>query len=114
MGRTKRFSALLVVALMCGCGSEREVAPPPEPLGVQLMRVSPELRTQKFSTLLNFETPNETAFVTTSPPGAKIDSRFAHTGKSSLLLPPLTQSVKVSLLAVLGDRTFPADWTLAG
>src|SRR5690349_7282509 len=108
MGRLARLAAIFI--LIVGCGRDREVAPPPEPLGVQLMRVSPELRSQKFSTLLNFETPNETAFVSAVPPGGKIDARLAHTGKSSLLLPPGTQTVTINLLAILGDRAFPADW----
>jgi hypothetical protein len=108
-----RAAFLISIILLSGC-EERELQVSREPLGVQMMRAAPELRGEKFSTLLNFESASDLAFVTIFPAPARIDGRKSHTGQSSLLLPGNVQRVQINLLAVLGDRAFPADWTLVG
>jgi hypothetical protein len=109
------LSAILIL-LLAGCAGDGDgaSAQSSEPIGVQLMRVSPELKNQRFSALLNFESPTDVAFVAAQPSVGKVDSKHAHTGKSSLLLPANTKRVAIKLAAIMGDRPFPADWTLAG
>jgi hypothetical protein len=88
--------------------------PPIEPIGLQMTRIAPDLKGQRFSNLLNFESKSDAVFVTSSGGmHSSLDSAAAHTGRSSLRL---TGSGKMTLKlsSLLGARPFPAEWTLLG
>jgi hypothetical protein len=116
----------VVASLLCsGCGSFHSSTPSvnasasgdgtvaAEPIGAQMTRVVPDLRGQRFSNLLNFESRTDTVFLASSGLHASIDSSVAHTGRSSLKISG-SGKTSVKLSALLGNRPFPGEWTLAG
>src|SRR5581483_8136394 len=80
---------------------------PSEPVGVQLLRVEPSLRNQRFNALLTFESPADAVFVEASTGRVAVDSTRAHTGRSSLTLSPEVTQLDVKLDALLRGRAFP-------
>jgi hypothetical protein len=84
-----------------------------EPIGVQMLRVVPDLKGQRFSNLLNFESKSDTVFVGTTGLRAALDSSVSHTGRSSLRVSG-SGKLTVKLSSLLGARAFPDEWTLAG
>jgi hypothetical protein len=110
---------MLLAASMTSCGSAPRSAPPiPAPanlVGPQLVRIQPELKGRRFSTLLEFESVDDLAFVSLPPSiTPKLQLAHAHTARSSLLFPPGAQKVSVKLGALMSGRPFPGDWMLAG
>jgi hypothetical protein len=70
---------------------------------------------RRISALLDFDSPDDLAFVTSERAGVlRVESRLARSGRHSLLIPPGTREVVVKLPSLLRGRAFPADWTLAG
>ncbi|HVT87523.1 MAG TPA: hypothetical protein VHD56_01615 [Tepidisphaeraceae bacterium] len=117
---TFRWLGVIALAVVCfaGCADD-EFAPVPsgtiaEPVGVQLLRLSPELKNQRFSTMLNFELPVDSVFVQTRGIRSSMDSSLAHTGHGSLRLDGKTGELTVKLSSLLGGRAFPGGWTTAG
>jgi hypothetical protein len=109
----------LLIALMAGGCARHSPAPPADgPTAVERMptlqvaRVDPALRDQRYSVLLNFELPDDDAFVAAGAPVA-IDTARAMTGKASLKIRP-SEPVTLKLGSLLVGRDFPADWTLLG
>jgi hypothetical protein len=101
---------------MFGCAGEGPPAIAPvagEPVGVQLKRVVPPLQTQRFSTLLDFETDADAVFVVAKPPGRMVFDR-AHTGRRSMRFEPGVDRVAVKLSSLMSGRAFPGEWTLIG
>lgn len=111
------LSGSLLLSLLGGCALF-EASPPPidlqqEPVAQQLVRKMPSLRTQRFSTLLDFEMDADGVFVAVQPPGRMVWDR-SHTGRRSLLVPEGARRVAIKLSSVLSGRQFPGDWTLVG
>ena len=77
------------------------------------MAKMPSLRTQRFSTLLDFEMDADSVFVTAKPAGMPVWDR-SHTGKRSLYIPPGTSRIAFKLSSILSGRQFPGEWTLVG
>ena len=102
--------------LLAGCASNNPQPPVnlEEPIGLQLMKVEPVLREQRFSTLLSFEDPSDFLFIAQSPTRPVLSPRQTHTGRGSLQLSPGTQRVAVKLPSLLMGREFPDGWMLAG
>jgi hypothetical protein len=116
---SKQHARMLALGVLLSAGCAHDDAPdaPParvdEPIGVQMMRVQPVLRTQKFRDLLSFEAPDDLVFVTGAAPKSIIsDSTRAHAGKSSARVSGGILTVKLSSL--ITDGSFPGKWTLAG
>ena len=109
-------AAALTIA---GCGQRAAPAPSSgttagEPIGVQLLRVVPELKSQRFSSLLSFESPNDQVFV--GAPGGSIaqDDALAHAGGHSLRLEPGTGTISIKLSSLRAADSLPGNWTLVG
>src|SRR5262245_25830022 len=105
------------VIVITGCAQDSTTDAPParvdEPVGVQMMRVEPQLKNQRFSNLLGFETENDVVFVSgATGSSVLVDSTRAHTGRNSVRVSGGVLVVKLSSLVSPG--TFPGDWTLAG
>src|SRR5688572_7925087 len=83
-----------------------------EPVGVQMMRVEPHLKTQRFNTLVSFESPSDTVFVT--PVGGKVErsAQVAHTGRHALRTD--ADELRLKLVSLVPKGTFPGKWTLLG
>lgn len=80
----------------------------------EAQRVVPELRSQRFSTLLDFETTADPVFVS-SHPAAAVDPSRAHTGTKSLRFDGSSNGrIVVKLASILAGREFPGEWTLLG
>jgi hypothetical protein len=103
-----------------GCGQD---APPTgisgashrdEPIGMQMSRAVPDLRGQRYTNLLHFEASTDSVFVAPSNLTMDFDDSHAHTGKTALKLRGDSGKLAVRLASLLGDRPFPADWTLGG
>ncbi len=103
----------------CGCMGDAPSSPPPsnapaqQSIVSQIMRISPPLRDQRFSSLLDFETDADAVFLAAKPVGRVVSDR-AHTGRGSIRLAPGTTRFAIKLSSLLGDRAFPGDWTLIG
>src|SRR4051812_2756203 len=107
-----------LLALWLGGCAFFEASPPPidlqqEPVAQQLVRKMPSLRTQRFSTVLDFEMDADGVFVAMQPPGRMVWDR-SHTGRRSLYIPEGTERVAFKLSSVLSGRQFPGEWTLVG
>lgn len=125
--------ALWSVAVMQGCSSSNSGPPQAssvemtpgaggsggvlyasqEPIGQQLQRVVPPLKSQRFSTLLDFESDADRVFVVATPPPQMVFDR-AHTGHRSLRIEPGTERIAIKLSSLMGGRPFPGEWTLLG
>ncbi len=118
IGRT--LELYLAIALLCtGCGSRAAGDPDPlvsgtsEPIGVQMMRVEPHLKNQRFNTLVGFESPSDTVFVTAAGGGRVArDAQHAHTGRYALRTD--AKELHPKTLALLPAGSFPGKWTLLG
>jgi hypothetical protein len=118
--------SMLAVSAVAGCAgsgsastattqSTAAVAAPSEPIGLQIVRAAPELKSQRFNNLLSFETASDPVFVSTPVGGsASRDSARAHTGARSLKIEPGTQQVCVKVSSLVAAGSFPAKWTLLG
>lgn len=111
------LSGSLLPSLLGGCAFF-EASPPPvdlqqEPIAQQLVRKVPSLRTQRFSTLLDFESDTDGVFVAMQPSGRMVWDR-SHTGRRCLYVPEGTQRVAIKLSSLLSGRQFPGEWTLVG
>jgi hypothetical protein len=90
-------------------------APAPQPVSVQMLEASPELKSMRFSDLLNFESPSDTVFVSPAGVRTRVDTPVAHTGRSSLRISGSSGKFTVKLASLLSDPAkFPGDWALAG
>src|SRR5687767_11545155 len=56
-GRGALATLLLSIIALTGCVPSRNAPRPNEPIGLQLLRVEPDLRGQRFNALLTFEQP---------------------------------------------------------
>lgn len=112
LARVHSLSLCLIV--LSGCASRPT---PPlregEPIGVQMLRVEPQLKGRRFVTLLDFEDDTDAVFVAADPPRRLARAEFAHTGRSAVLVPEGTNTLTISLDA-LGAKPLPGPWTLAG
>lgn len=81
---------------------------------LQLAKVDPTLKGQRYSVLLNFELPTDDAFVAAPSGKIKLDTSKALTGVASLLADNGTKRINVKLSSLLVGRPFPANWTLLG
>lgn len=84
------------------------------PIGIELMRAVPELRVQRFSTLLDFENDMDAVFVVAPGGGARLVAALAHTGQRVLQLTRDSPVVELKLSSLLSGRAFPGNWTLVG
>lgn len=111
------IAGLLLAALAAGCGartSPAKVESIDQLPTLQVVRVDPSLKGQRYSVLLNFELPSDDAFVRCEGAAAAIDASRAMTGLASLKIPAGARSVAVKLGSLLQGRDFPASWTLLG
>ncbi len=109
---------LLCLALL-GCSDDSPPVPrvisPQAPVGVQMVRAAPGLKDQRFTTLLDFESENDSVFLVMGKTGGgQMSTQRPHTGLRGLRLEPGTRRVAVKLASVMGTRPFPGQWTLAG
>src|SRR5687768_4449661 len=109
---------LCAAALGTGCrgGSSRAdgqvLTTSGEPIGVQMMRVEPQLKSQRFSTLIGFESASDTVFI--APVGGKVErsAQVAHTGRYALRSE--AKELRVKLPSLLPKGAFPGRWALLG
>lgn len=104
-----------------GCAGERPARQPTATVvaqmpTLQVARVDPSLRGQRYSVLLNFELPSDDAFVTASGGAGSlaIDARRAMTGAAALRITPSAGRVDIKIGSLLAGREFPAAWALLG
>lgn len=83
-------------------------------IGVEMVRVVPELRVQRFNTLLDFESDVDAVFVVAPGGGARLTEASAHTGRRVLQLTDRSPSIDLKLSALLSGRAFPGNWALVG
>jgi hypothetical protein len=81
---------------------------------MQLQRVAPELRQERFSSILDFEGAGDALFVATEPTRAMVTAERAHTGQFGVRLPSGTRRMSIDLPTLLSGRPFPGEWTLVG
>ena len=115
--RDARMLLLLLCAtpLCTGCrggGAAAPVLATDEPIGVQMMRVEPHLKGQRFNTLLGFESASDTVFVTASGGRAARDAQHAHTGRHALRSD--AKEIRVKVPSLLPGSAFTGKWTLLG
>ena len=84
-----------------------------EPIGVQMMRIEPQLRTQRFSTLVGFEAASDTVFVTPTGGEVRRDAQHVHTGRAALRV-NAAAAIRVKLGSLVARNAFPGAWTLLG
>jgi hypothetical protein len=107
------FIVVIVLALS-GCAHGPPHAPRlGQPIGVQLMQTEAMFVGAPFRVLLDFESEEDLAFISGCP-SARLDSTVAHTGKTSLQLPPTAGHFSVRLPRLLDEGLFPGSWTLVG
>lgn len=85
-----------------------------EPTSLQMMKYEPDLKSLRFTTILNFELSTERVFVVCDGGVARTSEAGAHSGKSSLLLPLNTRKARIDIARMLASRPFPGQWALAG
>ncbi|MCS7034389.1 MAG: hypothetical protein NZ561_10430 [Phycisphaerae bacterium] len=111
---------VLTTALAVGCGPFGR-----EPLradwkvveqspSLQIAKVDPTLKGQRYSVLLNFELSSDDAFVTASGGKVALDARRAQTGTASLFVDNDVRELAIRIDSLLAGRAFPARWTLLG
>jgi hypothetical protein len=127
MHRTFRLLPLLpllafISPSLPGCAGDQ---PPPslgqtgEPIGNQILRAVPSLKDERFSTLLDFESPDDTVFCSTTDSGGAVTPATTstikpHTGRASLQIPASASGLTIKLSSLLAGRAFPASWALIG
>lgn len=114
-----RITGVLLWLTCCcmGCRVD-EVVPapapaPPVPLSVQIIQAHPELQSQRFNAILNFESPTDTVFLHEIGLNAQADSSRAHTGTSSARLMG-RGSFNLRLASLIGSKPLLGEWTMAG
>src|SRR5687767_15998706 len=105
----------ITIALLCaGCSTRGALAPDPvvsgtdEPVGVQMMRVEPHLKTQRFNPLVGFESSSDTVFVSAAGGRVARDAQHAHTGRHALRSD--AGEVRVKVPSLLPKNAFPGKW----
>lgn len=83
-------------------------------IGVEMVRVVPELRVQRFNTLLDLESDVDAVFVLASGGGARLVDSRAHTGRRALEVTDRSPSIDIKLSSLLTGRSFPGNWALVG
>lgn len=78
------------------------------------MKYEPDLRTLRFTTVLNFELQAEQVFVSGDGGPGQTTQAGAHSGAACLMLPAGTRKVRIDLARIWGPRPFPGPWALAG
>ena len=109
---------LIFCGVMVGCRSAgyQPPTPPPlqgQPIGLQIQRLEPTLQGCPFRVLLDFESPDDLAFVA-GDTLAQLDTHVAHTGTSSLRLEAGQRGFQIRLGDLLGDLPFPGPWLMVG
>jgi hypothetical protein len=116
MSRIEMGRWILSGLLIAGCASKP--TPPPiqgEPIGLQMLRVEPVLKQQRFNVLLDFENGRDVVFITSAGDRKpKVQDERAHTGRSSLLIAKGSDEITVKLPLLVAGRVFPDDWALVG
>ncbi|WP_428940216.1 hypothetical protein [Fontivita pretiosa] len=115
-------AGLVLLFLLCGCGlssaepgNSESVASVPEPIAMQLLRASPDLKGHRFSNLLSFEDETDLVFLTNTRLLARRTPDRMHTGKASLELSGGPGRMTIKLTSLLGSQSpFPGEWALAG
>jgi len=107
---------LSILALLIGCEAAPTQPPPLEapPIGLEMMRAVPELRVQRFNTLLDFESDIDSVFVVAPGGGARLVAAPAHTGQRVLQLTQSSPMIELKLSSLLMGRAFPGNWALVG
>jgi hypothetical protein len=73
------------------------------------------LKGQRYTNLLQFEDRADSVFIVPSGLQMEFDDNRAHTGHTSMRFSgPGGGKFSVKLASLMGDRPFPADWTLGG
>jgi hypothetical protein len=85
-----------------------------EPIGLQLVKVEPELKSERFNNLLAGEEDSDLVFISTNAALPRRDTKRSHTGRSSLQIPSGVGRATIKLSSLLAGQNFPADWTLVG
>lgn len=109
-------SLLLLLVVVAGCASNApapDVDPGP-PIGLAVMRAVPQLKMQRFTTLLDFENEFDAVFVVAPGGGAVLDGSVAHTGSRSLQVAASVSELQIKLGSLMRGRSFPGGWLLAG
>jgi hypothetical protein len=113
--------ALIWTALwLSGCATAVDPPPAPPPArsddtAKMTAQPAPSSPGRRVSSLLDFETNTDLAFVDTQPQNAaSIDSAVARGGTHCLALAPGTSTLIIKTPTLLAGRPFPADWTLIG
>jgi hypothetical protein len=127
MHRTCRLLPLLTLLAfaspsLTGCAGDQPPPPPiqnVEPIGVQILRVVPSLKDERFSTLLDFESPDDAVFCAITQTGGAVapaatSTLEPHTGRASLQIPASATTLTIKLPSLLAGRAFPASWALIG
>jgi hypothetical protein len=109
----KAVAALVAAIALAGCAPER-VEPVMEPIGLQLVKMEPSLKGERFSNLLAGEEDSDLVFLSTNAALARRDAKRSHTGRSSIQIPTGVGRVTIKLSSLLAGQNFPADWTLVG
>lgn len=112
-----RSSSLVLAVTLIGCARSEPPAPVAsrEPVSVQMLRVVPDLKNQRFLTVLSFENSSDSVFVAPISPGPlRIDPSVVHTGAQSLRIDPSTGGVVVKLSSAVANGTLPGTWTMGG
>ncbi|HMO26264.1 MAG TPA: hypothetical protein PKB10_08340, partial [Tepidisphaeraceae bacterium] len=84
------------------------------PIGLAVMRAVPQLKMQRFTTLLDFENEMDAVFVVAPGGGAVLDDAVSHTGSRSLRTATSVSQLQIKLGALMRGRAFPGGWLLAG
>jgi hypothetical protein len=113
-----RLLCLIVLGLVLPGCAPRTPTPPPlataRPIGLDVIREVPELKLQRFNTLMDFEADVDAVFVSAPGGGAQFDGSGAHTGSRSLRIDQASPTIEVKLSSLVMGRPFPGTWTLVG
>ena len=113
------LSPLLLDSFGCATSIPAPIPRQGEPIGIQLLRAVPDLKDERFSTLLDFESNDDAIFCdASSGNGAGVSNAIAtdraHTGRSSCRIDPSATRFTIKLSSLLAGRQFPGEWTLVG
>jgi len=116
------WTGLVLPCLLSGCGlfsakpgASDSVPSANEPIAMQLLRASPDLKGHRFSNLLSFEDETDLVFLTNTRLLARRTPDRMHTGKASLELSGGPGRMTIKLASLLGSQSrFPGEWALAG
>ena len=112
---------LIALRVFTGCARDRAPDGPRASFesmsqlpALQVAKVDPTLKGQRYSVLLNFELASDDAFVTADGGKVSLDGSKAITGRASLRVAGGTRGASVKISSLLVGRPFPANWTLLG